>query len=54
MTASSPAEPLPVDTKARLASFTEPVATAISNADARAEVAGSRTRIVAATFVGAP
>jgi signal transduction histidine kinase len=40
--------PLPPDTEARLASFTELVATAISNAEARAELAASRARIVAA------
>jgi signal transduction histidine kinase len=40
---------LPPDTEARLASFTELVATAIANAEARAEVAASRARIVAAT-----
>jgi signal transduction histidine kinase len=40
MTASSrPEQPLPVDTEARLASFTELVATAISNTDARMEAA---------------
>jgi signal transduction histidine kinase len=42
-------QPLPPDTEARLASFTELVATAIANAEARAEVAESRARIVAAT-----
>jgi PAS domain S-box-containing protein len=41
--------PLPPDTEARLASFTELVATAIANAEARSEVAASRARIVAAT-----
>jgi signal transduction histidine kinase len=46
---SSQEQPLPPDTEARLASFTELVATAISNTEARAEVAASRTRIVAAT-----
>jgi signal transduction histidine kinase len=40
--------PMPPDTEARLASFTELVATAISNAEARAELAASRARIVAA------
>jgi signal transduction histidine kinase len=39
---------LPPDTEARLASFTELVATAIANAEARTEVAASRARIVAA------
>jgi signal transduction histidine kinase len=47
--ASSQEPPLPPDTEARLASFTELVATAISNAEARTEVASSRARIVAAT-----
>jgi signal transduction histidine kinase len=47
--AGSSHEPLPPDTEARLASFTELVATAISNTDARAELAASRARIVAAT-----
>jgi signal transduction histidine kinase len=41
--------PLPADTEARLASFTELVATAIANAEARTEVAASRARIAAAT-----
>jgi predicted ATPase/signal transduction histidine kinase len=41
-------EPLPPDAEARLASFTELVATAIANAEAQAEVAASRARIVAA------
>jgi signal transduction histidine kinase len=40
---------LPADTEARLASFTELVATAIANTEARTEVAASRARIVAAT-----
>jgi signal transduction histidine kinase len=40
--------PLPPDTEARLASFTELVATAIANADSRAELMASRARIVAA------
>jgi signal transduction histidine kinase len=41
-------EPLPPDAKARLASFTELVATAIANADSRAQLMASRARIVAA------
>jgi signal transduction histidine kinase len=41
-------QPLPEDTEARLASFTELVATAIANAESRAELAASRARIVAA------
>src|SRR5207248_2693661 len=41
MTARSRSEqPLPAETEARLASFTELVATAIANAESRAEVAG--------------
>jgi GAF domain-containing protein len=42
-------QPLPPDTEERLASFTELVATAISNTEARTEVAASRARLVAAT-----
>ena len=41
-------EPLPPDAKERLASFTELVATAIANADSRAQLMASRARIVAA------
>jgi signal transduction histidine kinase len=41
-------QPLPADTESRLASFTELVATAISNSEARTELAASRARIVAA------
>jgi PAS domain S-box-containing protein len=41
-------QPLPPDAEARLTSFTELVATAIANAEARTEVAASRARIVAA------
>jgi signal transduction histidine kinase len=40
--------PLPVDTEARLDSFTELLAMAIANADSRAELAASRARVVAA------
>jgi signal transduction histidine kinase len=39
--------PLPFDTEARLAKFTELVATAIANAESRAELAASRARLVA-------
>jgi signal transduction histidine kinase len=46
---SSQEQPLPPDTEERLASFTELVATAISNTEARTEVAASRARLVAAT-----
>jgi signal transduction histidine kinase len=42
-------EPLPPDAEARLASFTELVATAIANADSRAKLIASRARIVAAS-----
>jgi signal transduction histidine kinase len=45
---SSREAPLPADTEARLASFTELAATAIANAESRAEMMASRARIVAA------
>jgi GAF domain-containing protein len=49
MTASSgPEQPLPPDTEVRLATFTELVATAIANAESRAELTASRARIAAA------
>jgi signal transduction histidine kinase len=48
LTAASTEEPLPPDTEGRLASFTELVATAISNTQARADLAASRARIGAA------
>jgi GAF domain-containing protein len=41
-------EPLPANTESRMAEFIELVATAIANANSRAELAASRTRIVAA------
>jgi GAF domain-containing protein len=41
-------EPLPAETESRLAGFTELAATAIANAQARAEVSASRARILAA------
>jgi signal transduction histidine kinase len=41
-------EPLPAGTEARIADFTELAATAIANTQARAELAASRARIVAA------
>jgi signal transduction histidine kinase len=41
-------QPLPTDTEARLASFTELVATAIANAESRGELMASRARVVAA------
>jgi PAS domain S-box-containing protein len=40
--------PLPPDTEERMAKFTELVATAIANAQSRAELAASRARLVAA------
>jgi PAS domain S-box-containing protein len=42
------AEPLPAETDARIRKFTELLATAISNAEARGELAASRMRIVTA------
>ncbi|MDX6212545.1 MAG: hypothetical protein QOF82_1632 [Frankiales bacterium] len=51
MTAGTrPGQPLPPDTEARLATFTELVATAVANADSRAELVASRARIVAADY----
>jgi signal transduction histidine kinase len=44
-------EPLPVDTEARLAGFTELVATAIANAEAQAALTASRARIAATADV---
>jgi signal transduction histidine kinase len=41
-------QPLPGDTESRLTGFTELVATAIANAESRAELMASRARIVAA------
>jgi signal transduction histidine kinase len=49
MTASSTrAEPMPADYEARLAGFTELVATAIANAESQAQLTASRARIMAA------
>jgi signal transduction histidine kinase len=49
MVASSEGDaPLPEDTESRIAAFTELVATAISNTEARSDLAASRARIVAA------
>jgi signal transduction histidine kinase len=45
---SSQHEPLPPDTEARVGDFTDLVATAIANAEARTELTASRARIVAA------
>jgi signal transduction histidine kinase len=46
---SRQAEPLPATTESRIGQFTELVATAIANIQARSELAASRARIVAAT-----
>jgi signal transduction histidine kinase len=46
---SSQEQPLPADTEARLARFTELLATAIANAESRAELNASRARIVIAS-----
>ncbi len=46
--ASSRRGPFPADTAGRLADFTELIATAVGNAESQAELAASRTRIVAA------
>jgi signal transduction histidine kinase len=51
MIVESRAEPLPAGTEVRLAGFTELAATAIANAEAQAELADSRARIVAAADV---
>ena len=49
MTALSPLDrPLPEDTETRMAEFTDLVGTAIANAQARADLMASRTRLVAA------
>ena len=45
---ASQREPLPRGTESRLADFTELIATAIANADSRAQLAASRARVVAA------
>jgi signal transduction histidine kinase len=45
---SREAEPLPADLEGRMAKFTELLATALANADGRAELDASRARIVAA------
>jgi len=44
--AAKPGMPIPADTEAQLARFTELVATAVSNASTRAELLSSRTRLV--------
>ena len=48
MSVTSRGDPIPVDSEARLAGFTELVATAIANAEAQAALTASRARIVAA------
>jgi signal transduction histidine kinase len=48
ITATSTEGPMPPGTEARLASFTELIATAIANAEGKSELAASRRRIVAA------
>ena len=48
MMAMAREQPLPVDTEARLADFTELVATALANAENQAQLTASRARIVAA------
>jgi signal transduction histidine kinase len=42
------ADPFPANTESRIANFTELVATAVANAESRAELAASRARVVAA------
>ncbi len=49
ITAASTETPMLPDTEARLASFTELVATAIANAESWSELAASRARVVAAS-----
>ena len=44
----SKGDPFPPDTEARLLNFSELVATAIANAESRAELAASRARVIAA------
>jgi signal transduction histidine kinase len=48
MIVSTQGDPFPPDTEDRMANFTELVATAIANADSRAELKASRARVVAA------
>jgi signal transduction histidine kinase len=49
MVAWSTSESLPADTERRMAGFTDLVATAIANAESRAELRASRARLVAAS-----
>ena len=46
---TSVAQPMPADAETRIAKFTELVATAISNVQARSDLAASRARVVAAS-----
>jgi signal transduction histidine kinase len=48
MASTTRPEPMPADTEQRIAGFTELVATAIANAQARTDLAASRLRVVAA------
>jgi len=48
MASTTRPEPMPADTEQRIAGFTELVATAIANTQARADLAASRLRVVAA------
>jgi signal transduction histidine kinase len=49
MVVSTKRVPLPGDTEERLSNFTELIATAVANAESRAELTASRARIVAAS-----
>ncbi|MCW2765199.1 MAG: Histidine kinase [Nocardioides sp.] len=49
MVVSTKREPLSPDTEERLANFTELIATAVANAESRAQLTASRARIVAAS-----
>jgi GAF domain-containing protein len=49
LAASARSEPLPADAESRIGEFTELVATAVSNLQARSDLAASRARVIAAT-----
>ncbi len=49
LAASARSEPLPPDAESRIGEFTELVATAVSNLQARSDLAASRARVIAAT-----
>jgi GAF domain-containing protein len=49
LAASARSEPLPADAELRIGEFTELVATAVSNLQAREDLAASRARLIAAT-----